>query len=394
LDNRVLTSQDAKSSLSTVDDRLAALKASQRKWIPNGAVEDWHYLDAAAFPWEKAEVAARPLASISAEIEPQTDGKLPVMDTAELRTLLAVQDQDTDAKFLYLHGAMTGVAAAYRIPADSQGISTRIIQRISGPAALTTALVVEKGADAVVYNQWESTAESVLPAIGRIEIVLEPGARLHFLHEDDLGFPTYLYSRVRAQIAEGAHLDLGILTTGSAWHATKIEIGLEGPNAESTTHGLFCGTGERLAEHRTFQHHPCERAKSDLLFKSLLTGKSRSIFQGMIRVEPAAQHTDAYQACRNLVLSSDAHTQAIPRLEILADDVRCSHGVTVGTVDEDILFYLMTRGLSRSQATAAIAAGFAEEIIRRIPVKDVADRWRQFVQQAIARGLAGAERTD
>ncbi len=387
----MVTAKDAFSSLpnplSTADERLAALEAAQRKWIPNGAIEDWRYLDAASFPWENAEIAARPRAQSSANIECQTDGKLPLMDAAQLRTLLAVEEEDTDAKFLYLHEAMTGAAAAYRIPANSQGISARVVQRISGPAALTTALIVERGAEAVVYDCWESEPNATLPAIGRIEIVLEPGARLHFLHEEQLGFDTHLYSRVRAQIAEGARLDLGILTTGSVWHATKIELELQGPNAESTTHGLFCGTGERTAEHRTLQHHPRERAKSDLLFKSLLTGKSRSVFQGMIRVERAAQHTDAYQACRNLLLSPTVHAQAIPRLEILADDVRCSHGATVGTVDEDILFYLMTRGLNRSQATAAIAAGFAEEIIRRIPMKDIAERWRQFVQQTIAHDL-------
>ncbi|MFH1010882.1 MAG: SufD family Fe-S cluster assembly protein [bacterium] len=391
MDSRTIAAKETISSLSTslsgASSRLAALEAAQRKWIPKRTNEDWRHLDPDAFPWEEAHAAASSPAKMSVDIEFQADANLPAIEAAKLQALLAIDEEDADAKFLYLHRAMTSTVAAYRIPANSQGLSARIIHRISGPAALITALVIEKGASAVIYNCWESATNGTLPAIGRIEIVLEPGARLHFLHEDKLGFHTHLYTRARVQIAEGARLDWGVLTTGSIWHAAKMEIDSQGPNAESTTYGLYCGAGERTAEHRTLQYHPCARAKSELLFKSLLKEKSRSVFQGMIRVEPAAQHTDAYQACRNLLLSPAAHTEAIPRLEILADDVRCSHGATVGTVDEDILFYLMTRGLSRAQAAAAIATGFAEEILRRVPLKDVADRWRQFVEQTISHSL-------
>jgi len=391
LDSRTIATQETISSLptpfSTTAHRLAALEAAQRNWIPKRTNEDWRHLDPNAFPWEEAHAAASSQNHEPVKVGFQTDAHLPVIEAAQLQALLAIQEEDTDAKFLYLHRAMTSTAAAYRIPANSQRLSARIVHGISGPAALTTALVVEKGASAVFYNCWESETNDVLPAIGRIEIVLEPGARLHFLHEDKLGFRTHLYTRARVQIAEGAHLDWGVLTTGSVWHAAKMEVELLGSGAESTFYGLYCGAGKRSAEHRTIQYHPCARAKSELLFKSLLTEKSHSVFQGMIRVERAAQHTDAYQACRNLLLSPAAHTEAIPRLEILADDVRCSHGATVGTVDEDILFYLMTRGLSRAQATAAVAAGFAEEVVRRVPLKDVADRWRQFVEQTISHSL-------
>ena len=168
------------------------------------------------------------------------------------------------------------------------------------------------------------------------------------------------------------------------WNASTIELDLHKPGAECSLYGLFCGDSTRRAEIRTLQSHKQPHTQSNLLFKSLLSEKSRSIFQGMIRVERTAQHTEAYQACRNLLLSSDARADAIPRLEILPDDVHCSHGATMGTADDDMLFYLMTRGLSRSQALATIAVGFAEEIIRRTLMQTIAEKWRTIARQTAA----------
>lgn len=395
MDNKVTTVPMASGSLWKPKERTEALEAARRKPIPDRKEEDWRYLNPNAFPWEKVEAActgdARYEAAMSSELVKDTT--VPTIDlerdAEKLGGLFAVRDEDIDAKFLYLHCALAGPVAAYRIPADYRGAPIRIIQRINGskPATFTTVLYVETGADAVVYDRWESEANGSLPAIGRVEIVLEPGARLHFLHEDLLSQGTHLYRRVRAQVAESARLDWGVFTTGSVWHAARMEVELQGPGSESAAYGLFCGAGERTAEHRTIQNHPHPRAKSNSLFKSLLAGKARSVYQGMIRVEKAAQRTDAYQASRNLTLSPTAHAEAIPRLEILADDVRCSHGATVGAVDEDALFYLMTRGLNRQQAVATVATGFAEEVIRRVPLEDVAQRWRQIVRRTIEDNL-------
>jgi Fe-S cluster assembly scaffold protein SufB len=380
-------------SLWTSEDRMEALDLARRKAIPDRKEEDWHYLNPKAFPWkeiEKAPMDGRPQSTVSFESHvrmlPSADSE---SDAERLRTVLAVRDEDIDAKFLQLHRALGGPIAAYRISTSQNGSPIRIVHRAadSHPAAFTTVLHIESGADAIIYNRWETNGNGGTPTIGRVEIVLERGARLHFLHEDQLAADSFLYRRARAQIAEGARLDWGVFTTGCAWHAAKMEVELQGPGAECAAYGLFCGVANRTAEHRTLQNHVYPRAASDFLFKSLLVGKSRSVYQGMIRVEKAAQRTDAYQACRNLTLSAAAHAETIPRLEILADDVRCSHGATVGTVDDDSLFYLMTRGLSRDEAAGAIAAGFAEEVIRRVPIEDIAERWRHVVRRTIGRNL-------
>lgn len=374
--------------LWTSKDNIAALETTERKWIPNRKNEDWRYLDPKVFPWEELQAIAAREAHVEkhAGVGLETTPALPTIKVEELRELLAIPDEDRDAKFLYLHRALSGSRAAYRIPADLRA-PVQIIQRVSHSAAFTTVLFVESGADAVVCNRWESESDDVLAAIGRIEIVLSPGARLHFLHEDHFASNTHLYRRARARIAEGASLQWGYFTVGSEWNATKTKIELHGADAESTMYGLFCGAQQRKAEFRTLQYHAYPQAKSNLFFKSLLSEQSRSVFQGMIRVDKEAQRTDAYQTYKNLLLSSKAHALAIPRLEILADNVHCSHGATMGTVDDNMLFYLMTRGLSRAQATAAIATGFAEEIIRRMPLEDAAERWRDIVRQTINGGI-------
>jgi Fe-S cluster assembly protein SufD len=364
--------------------RTSEVEIAQKMPIPDRKLEDWRFLDPGKFPWREFEEAAqRNYHETGVQSQVESSVALPKMNAAELSRILSIHEADGDIKFLHLHRTLANNDTAYRIPKTMHNGAIRIVQRISCPAAPMIVLHVESGADAVVYHRWESETNGAIPIIGRIEIVMEPDTKLHFLHEDQLSASSPLYYRAHAKLPENAHLDWGVCTSGSVWHAAKMTIDLQGVGAESTTYGLFCGAGERAAEHRTVQNHVSPHAKSNLVFKSLLAGKSRSVYQGMIRVEKAAQRTDAFQASRNLILSSAAHAEAIPRLEILADDVRCSHGATVGTVNANTLFYLMTRGLSRPQAVAMIAEGFAEEIIRRVPLEDIAERWRKAVKQTI-----------
>jgi Fe-S cluster assembly protein SufD len=151
---------------------------------------------------------------------------------------------------------------------------------------------------------------------------------------------------------------------------------------------LFAGSGTSRADHRTHQYHGAPHATSNLLFKTLLAGTARSIYQGLISVPKQSQKTDAYQQCRNLMLDPGTHADAIPKLEIIADDVRCTHGASIGSLNAEQLFYLRSRGLDYRQALTAVAAGFGEEIIERVPLKNVQDSWRDQVTRTIC--LAGA----
>jgi Fe-S cluster assembly protein SufD len=147
---------------------------------------------------------------------------------------------------------------------------------------------------------------------------------------------------------------------------------------------LWFGDRDQHFDYQTVQHHAAPHAHSDLLYKGALTESADSVFRGLIRVDPGAQLTDAYQTNRNLLLSEDSHATALPNLEIQADDVRCSHGATVGQVDENMLFYLMSRGLSRQQAERLLVFGFFDEVLKRIPVAGVRKRIGEAIEEKIA----------
>ncbi|HMU75411.1 MAG TPA: SufD family Fe-S cluster assembly protein, partial [Elusimicrobiota bacterium] len=140
--------------------------------------------------------------------------------------------------------------------------------------------------------------------------------------------------------------------------------------------GVFFGDEEQRFTHHTHQDHRAPHTASDLLFKAALRDNARSVYTGMIKIAKEAQKTNAYQASKNILLSKGARANAIPMLEILADDVKCGHGAAVGSLDDDQRFYLMSRGLPREEAERAIVEGFFEDVLQRIPVPGMSDRLR------------------
>jgi Fe-S cluster assembly protein SufD len=148
--------------------------------------------------------------------------------------------------------------------------------------------------------------------------------------------------------------------------------------------GFYFAEDSQFLDHDTRQEHLAPHTKSDLLFKGALAGKSRSVWRGMVYVAPNAQKTDGYQSAHTLLLSEDARADSIPGLEILADDVRCSHGATVGKVEEEILFYLTTRGIPRADAERLAVEGFFEPILQRIPSENVRHRFHAALMEKLA----------
>jgi Fe-S cluster assembly protein SufD len=145
--------------------------------------------------------------------------------------------------------------------------------------------------------------------------------------------------------------------------------------------GFYFTDNEQHLDHDTQQNHLAANTTSDLLFKGALLDKSRSVWQGMIYVAPEATKTDGYQANRNLVLSRQARADSIPGLEILTDDVRCTHGATVGKIDKEQTFYLESRGMPREQAERLIVEGFFDPIMQRIPFEGVKTRFQDAIRE-------------
>jgi len=152
-----------------------------------------------------------------------------------------------------------------------------------------------------------------------------------------------------------------------------------GEGAQGRMSGFYFTDGVQHLDHDTQQNHLAPHTTSDLLYKGALLGQSRSVWRGMIYVAPGAQKTDGYQANRNIVLSRQARADSIPGLEILADDVRCTHGATVGQLEEEPVFYLMSRGLPRHEADRLVVDGFFDPIMQRIPFEGVRDRFKRMI---------------
>lgn len=178
------------------------------------------------------------------------------------------------------------------------------------------------------------------------------------------------------------------LNLGGAYARVESASRLAGEGGRSDMLSVTVADGDQEFDQRTLQDHVASGATSDLLYKNSLDDRSRTIFAGMIRVEPHAQRTDAYQKVRNLLLSDDSEANSMPGLEIMADDVRCSHGATSGQIEAEELFYLLARGISKRVAQRLIVRGFLQEAIDRVSNPALAARLGEFVEAKFAGAAA------
>jgi Fe-S cluster assembly protein SufD len=206
-----------------------------------------------------------------------------------------------------------------------------------------------------------------------VEILVRQAAKVEYVSVQNLSRGTWHFASHHARVERDAELDWVAGGFGSAKGKVRIQNDLAGPGATSRVTGAYFADGTQHLDYDTFQEHIAPSTTSDFAFKGALRDKARTVWRGMIRVEEGAQKTNAYQENRNLLLSKTAHADSIPGLEILANDVRCTHGATLGQVDRDQLFYLMTRGLSRAQAERLIVRGFFQDVLDRVELEPVRD---------------------
>ncbi|MCL4543164.1 MAG: Fe-S cluster assembly protein SufD [Chloroflexi bacterium] len=246
-----------------------------------------------------------------------------------------------------------------------------------------TLIVVEDGAEATVIEGLASPDDDDVLAQPVTEIYLGRGARLRYVNVQQLGRPSYNVAIQRAVLGANSRLLSVTVTLGSRWHKSNVEMVLDGEGAETEMLGVTFADGNQFIDHHTFQDHVKPGAKSDLLFKSALNDRARTVWTGMIRVHPNAQRTDAYQANRNLLLSGNARADSIPGLEIGANEVRCTHGATAGPVDEEQIFYMMARGLDRTAAVRLLVDGFFEPVLQRIPLAELRGEVASIISQRV-----------
>jgi Fe-S cluster assembly protein SufD len=204
-----------------------------------------------------------------------------------------------------------------------------------------------------------------------VELFVEDGAKLEYVSLQTLSQETWHFASQHARVGRDAELDWVAGGFGSKKGKVRIQNDLAGEGATSRVTGAYFTDGNQHLDYDTFQEHIAPSTTSDFAFKGALRDNSTAVWRGMIRVEPDAQKTNAYQENRNLMLSPTTHAVPIPGLEILANDVRCTHGATVGRVDREQLFYLMARGLPRPEAERLIVRGFFEDVLARVELEPV-----------------------
>jgi Fe-S cluster assembly protein SufD len=244
-----------------------------------------------------------------------------------------------------------------------------------------TLVILEEGAEATMLTETASFRETDGGLhCGATEILLGPGANLRFVQLQDWGHGVWHFAHQKAMVDRDASLQWTIAALGCRLSKVNQHVGLVGPGANCQVNGvMFTEDKQHLAYH-TLQHHEAPYCKSDFLYKAALQDRSRTVWRGMIRVNPGAQKTDGYQRNDNLLLSDRARADSIPGLEIQADDVRCTHGSTTGKVDEELIFYAMCRGFTRKEAIRMIVSGFFQQIFDRITIESV----REVLARAIA----------
>jgi Fe-S cluster assembly protein SufD len=240
----------------------------------------------------------------------------------------------------------------------------------AGAAAFHRTLVVlEAGARATFAEDYSSSAPGYVNTV--VELIVCDGARLEYVTTQKHHSETRQFGTHRATVGRDAEVDWVVLGLGGTRAKSRIESYLADQGANVKVTGAYFLTGSEHADYDTTQEHAAPNTSSDLFFKGVLDDRSRAVWRGVIRVDKGAQKTDAYQENRNLLLSRDAHADSIPGLEIEANDVRCTHGATIGQIDRLQLFYLMSRGLDREQAERLIVRGFFQPILDRIGSDEV-----------------------
>ena len=374
--------------------RAAALKRYRELPLPTTSEEGWRFTDLTGFDPDAYEPAeeARPAEIESlfeldfagsarideggVEILEAPDGvRFEPLDERDARIgeLVGTQDKIAAANAtLWKHGLLVEVPAGVEL---DRPLHVRIESTVERAALPTRLLVVAgEGSRFTLIEEHVSAAEGIDAFTScAVELHVGAGAKLELVSVQRLSRATWHFAHQRARLARDSQLDWVCIGLGSRKGKTWIFNDLAEEGATSRVTGVYFADGSQHLDYDTYQEHAAPRTRSDFLFRGALRDEATTVWRGMIRVEPEAQGTDAYQENRNLLLSRQTHANSIPGLEILADEVRCSHGATVGQVDREQLFYLMSRGMTASEAERLIVRGFFAEALDRIerePVRD------------------------
>jgi Fe-S cluster assembly protein SufD len=271
---------------------------------------------------------------------------------------------------VWQHGLLVHVPAGVVV---EKPLYLRVANGIEGGSLFWRLLVVAEPGSRFTVVQELTSSEPGLEAYvnGVTEVVVGDGAKAEIVNVQRLSSKSWLFASCHARVERDAELDWVEGGFGSSLGKVWIQNDLAGRGATSRVTGAYFADGTQHLDYDTYQLHQAPDTTSDFAFKGALRDAAATVWRGMIRVEEGAQKTNAYQENRNLLLSKTSTANSIPGLEILANDVRCTHGATLSPVDREQLFYLMARGLPRSEAERLIVRGFFQDVLDRIELQPV-----------------------
>ncbi len=307
---------------------------------------------------------------------------------------LSIPDFAHNDKFYLMNQSLFNCGAFFYVP-KNVALESPVLNVFSSGEDSSIAvfprviIIVEQGAKAEFVNistsaRKTATGETALSLINSsIETVVGQGASLSYLDVSDFSDNTFAVSRVYNEIKKDASLHSSTIALGGWQIKSDIQTNLKEPGAKSDIRGVVLGAGSERYSFNTIQDHIAPDTSSTINFRVALKDSSSSAYLGTIRVSKQGQRTDSTQSNKNLLLGSNAHADSIPKLEILADDVKCSHGATVGPADKEQIFYLMSRGLNNLEAEELIVTGFFRQVVQSCPVDGAGDWINNLVAEKI-----------
>jgi Fe-S cluster assembly protein SufD len=321
---------------------------------------------------DAAGVAYADQARVVVENAPEGVRFEPLTDEHELLYSLVGWDEKFAAHnaAMWQHGLLVHVPAGVVL---EKPLYVRVAHGVDGGSLFWRTLVVaEPESSVTVIEELVSSDPSIGGYVNTAtEIVVKDAARVEYVNLQSLSQKTWIFGASHARVERDAELDWVTGGFGSSRGKVWIQNDLVGRGATSRVTGAYFADNAQHLDYDTYQRHVAPDTTSDFAFKGALRDRASTVWRGMIRVEEGAQKTNAYQENRNLLLSKNATANSIPGLEILANDVRCTHGATLGQVDREQLFYLMARGLSRQEAERLIVRGFFQDVLDRIELEPV-----------------------
>lgn len=321
-------------------------------------------------------------------------GDLAVQCADEAQELLGTAVSGSADWFTELHDGFLAGGAFVSVPAgvvvDRPILAFHFADGPDGSAVFPHTLVVAEEEAEVTVVEHRSSGGGELLVSGVSEVLVGDGAHVSFVAVQNHGSRVWEVALQRARVGRDAHLISSSIALGGDYARLRSEVLMSGDGGEANLLAVYFADGDEMFDFRTLQDHEAPRTRSDLLFKGAVEHRAHSVYSGLIRLGETAQKADAHQTNRTLKLSPETHAESVPNLEILANDVQCTHASAIGPVDDDQLYYLQTRGVPPEVAERLVVFGFFEDVFERIPVGPVVGPLRDAVREKFERRDRGA----